>query len=171
MIWFWINDELTKHTNKSILLSCILCGKWILCGKLFWINDHLRNHIRFDHPNNPPCVHFVWKMVLNQRSAEEPCHIWAPNQFTIPLSPSSSFTSGVPLSSLLSSPQEFGSCKLCGEDFSIDSWLKMHIISKHQTNSQQLSLSFFLVHIWSLFSICPLRHLWGVWIADLCEET
>ena len=57
------------------------------------------------------------------------------------LSPSSSFTSGVPLSSLLSSPQEFGSCKLCGEDFSIDSWLKMHIISKHQTNSQDLSLS------------------------------
>ena len=52
------------------------------------------------------------------------------------LSPSSSFTSGVSLSSLLSSPREFGSCKLCGKDFSIDSWLKMHIISKYQTNSQ-----------------------------------
>ena len=25
-------------------------------------------------------------MVFNQRSAEEPCYIWAPNQFTIPLS-------------------------------------------------------------------------------------
>jgi len=39
-------------------------------------------------------------------------------------------------SSALTYPREFGSCKLCGKDFSIDSWLKMHIISKYQTNSQ-----------------------------------
>ena len=39
-------------------------------------------------------------------------------------------------SSALTSPREFCSCKLCGKDFSIDSWLKMHIISKYQTNSQ-----------------------------------
>ena len=31
-------------------------------------------------------MHFVWKMILNQRSPEEPYYIWAPNQFTIPLS-------------------------------------------------------------------------------------
>ena len=86
------------------------------------------------------------------------------------LSPSSSFTSGVSRSSLLSSPREFGSCKLCGKDFSIGSWVKMHIISKHQTDSQDLSLSFFLVHIWSLFSIRPLWHLREVWIGDLCEK-
>ena len=80
MIWFWINDELKKHTNKSILLLCILCGKW------FWINDQLKKHITFEHPINTPLVHFVWKMILNQRSPEEPYYIWAPNQFTIPLS-------------------------------------------------------------------------------------
>ena len=39
-------------------------------------------------------------------------------------------------SSALSSKREFGSCKLCGNDFSNDSWLKMYIISKYQTNSQ-----------------------------------
>ena len=170
---------------------------------IFWINNHLRNHITFEHPNNSPRVHFVWKMILNQRPAEkayyiwtpiqypscafcvendfendilnqqspeEPYYIWAPKQFpscafclendfesmiswgtmlhlstksihTTPLSPSFSFTSWFSLFSLLSFPQEFGSCMLCGEDFSIDSWLKMHIISKHQTNSQHLSLS------------------------------
>ena len=53
---------------------------------IFSINNHLRNNITFEHPNNSPCVHFVWIMILNQRSAEEPCYIWAPNQFTIPLS-------------------------------------------------------------------------------------
>ena len=103
--------------------------------------------------------------ILNQRSPEEPYYIRASKQFpscafclkndfesainwgtmlhlstksihNTSLSPSSSFTSGVSRSSLLSSPREFGSCKLCGKDFSIDSWLKMHIISKHQTNSQ-----------------------------------
>ena len=39
----------------------------------------------------------------------------------------------------------------------------MHIISKHQTDSQDLSLSFFLVHIRSLFHIRTLWHLQGVW--------
>ena len=147
---------------------------------------------------NTPLVHFVWKMILNQRSADEPCYIWAPiNQYptcafcvendfestfsrwtrwhlstksihNTSLSPSSALTSGVSLSSLLTSPREFGSCKLCGQDFSIDSWLKMHIISKYQSNSQDLALSFFLV-LWSLFSI--LRHLRGVWIGDLWKET
>ena len=135
--------------------------------------------------------------ILNPRSPEEPYYIWAPKQFpscafclendfestiswgtmlhlstksihNTSLSPSSALTSGVSLSSLLTSPREFGSCKLCGQDFSIDSWLKMHIISKYQSNSQDLALSFFLV-LWSLFSI--LRHLRGVWIGDLWKET
>ena len=150
-------------STYSIPLLCILCGKW------FWINYLLRNHITFEHPNNPSCVHFVWKMILNQRSAEEPCYIWAPNQFTIPLSLS---IFRVDIWSLALFPVDFSarirSCKLCGQDFSIDSWLKMHIISKYQSNSQDLALSFFLV-LWSLFSI--LRHLRGVWIGDLWKET
>ena len=94
-------------------------------------------------------MHFVWKMILNQWPAEKAYYIWAPNQnpfcaicvkndfesmiswwtmfylstkstHNTSLSPSSSFTSGVSRSSLLSSPREFGSCKLCGKDFSID---------------------------------------------------
>ena len=45
------------------------------------------NHVTFEHLLiNTPLVHFVWKMILNQRSPEEPYYIWAPNQFTIPLS-------------------------------------------------------------------------------------
>ena len=73
------------HLNTYSLLLCILCRKWfwkwyfestITWGTIL----HLSTKI------NPLVCIFFWKMILNQRSAEEPCYIWAPNQFTIPLS-------------------------------------------------------------------------------------
>ena len=144
---FCVENDFESTITWGIILHLSTQATPLVCilyEEWFWINDQLRNHVTFEH------------QIKSQY---------------LSLSPSSSFTSGVSRSSLLSSPREFGSCKLCGKDFSIDSWLKMHIISKHQTDSQDLSLSFFLVHIWSLFSIRPLRHLQGVWIGDLCEET
>ena len=157
-------------STQTIPHVCILYEKW------FWINDQLRNHVTFKRQINSQypslsivLIHIliftlfpvvfssrirflqvVWWRFFNRFMAEDAHYFLTSNQFTTPLSPSSLFTSGVSLSSLLSSPREFGSCKLCGKDFSIDSRLKMHFI---QTNSQDLSLSFFLVHIWSLFSI------------------
>ena len=58
---------LNLSTYYSIPNLCILCGKW------FWINVQLMNHVKFEHLLiNTPLVHFVWKMILNQRS---PLHL------------------------------------------------------------------------------------------------
>ena len=77
----------------------------ILCGKWFWINVQQMNQVTFEHQINSQYLSLSIFLV----------HIW-------------SFRS-----SLLSFPRNFSSCKLCGKYFSMDSWLKMHIIFKHQS--------------------------------------
>ena len=109
---FQVTTRLWSGSSQVHLLLIDLghWSQWPLCGKWFWINVQLMNHVKFEHLLiNTPLVHFVWKMILNQ---------WSPLH--------------VPRWHL----RDFGSCKLCRKDFSMDSWLKMHIISKYQTNSQ-----------------------------------
>ena len=60
-----------------------------------------------------------------------------------------------------------GSCNLCGQVFLINSWLKMHIISKHQTN-HKTSLSLAPYGVCSSFVSSGTTE--GVWIGDLFEK-
>ena len=141
----WRSIRTNQFSSRAFCVENEFCVE-----NYFIIYDHLRNHITFEHPNNPPRVHFVWKMILNQRSAEEPCYIWAPNQFTIPLSLHRSHSHldfhSFPCCLLLKNSVP-ASCVV--KIFqSIDGWrctlfLNIKPIHKHQINAQYLSLSIF----------------------------
>ena len=139
MIWFWINNELKKHTNKLILL--------VLFYILFCVDNDFESTTS-------------WKSILHLNTYSIPilcilCRKWFWKwyfQLTI--------TWGTILH--LSTQTIPLVCILFEKWFWISDQLRNHVTFEHQINSQYLSISIVLVHIWSFTLFL---------IPDICHES